>query len=817
MKTIKLYQISNYKLCNSDFINNNFHSFTNKKNLTDSLSSDNYLHFRVHNDSQYIFFGDLDGFNDIHSFISLLIDFLKINYDLELSSNDVSYSKNNTKPFSYHYSIPRWNLSTKNLKLLHNNFISFINDDNLKKSIDTSIYSEHWFRLPNQSKGNLNSNDGVHLIINGDILDFVVELIPDFSIDINSHLDTYFLSLLSSSSNSLIINTTNNNNNVLSFNNNNNNNNTSFIDSQKLTSYLSDFDLYTKLFDECYLQKRFDVYQYWRNIGMSIFNIYGNSDNGIKLFDYFSSKGNNYDGFDIDKKKYLSFRKVDPGFTSATLYHYAKEDNKRRFIEILSKNTTLELGQSDISTYIKLLAGNRFIYLTHKCDDQHIYKLYCFTGKFWSTDHSLLHHFISHDLHDFLKFILTEVYWNTSNYMHLKRDLDKIKKLSEKRDIVETYKEDGVVHDVSMDNNWWLLGFNNIVYDFHSHSFRDYSYDDYISTTTGYNWRNPTSDELTTVSSLISLIFPDPDIRSLYLQILSSSLIGRCIENFIIANGSGGNGKGVLNDLIIAALGNHALIASNSILSEPMKTGANPQLAAIHKKRLVIFREPPADKKFQNATIKELTGGGRFSARTLHEKSTEKELNHTMIVECNTKPLLAENPKEAELRRIIDIPFNSTFTLNDDLLDPDNHIYKANPLFKDFEWQQQHKFALLYILFDYYKSYSNNHFSFNIPQSIKDRTNDYLKSSDEIFNWFNDHYEFTDNKKNIIKLKDIFQLFKSSEFYDNLTKAKRREFNYSNFIDKLKSNLFLKKFIIFKSDNTYIITNYIIKTSFIIS
>jgi hypothetical protein len=33
----------------------------------------------------------------------------------------------------------------------------------------------------------------------------------------------------------------------------------------------------------------------------------------------------------------------------------------------------------------------------------------------------------------------------------------------------------------------------------------------------------------------------------------------------------------------------------------------------MHKKRLVLFREPPAHKKFSNSQIKELTGGGRRS------------------------------------------------------------------------------------------------------------------------------------------------------------------------------------------------------------
>jgi putative DNA primase/helicase len=258
--------------------------------------------------------------------------------------------------------------------------------------------------------------------------------------------------------------------------------------------------------------------------------------------------------------------------------------------------------------------------------------------------------------------ILVEVYWNEKDFNSMKKSIDRIKYMTMKRDLIETYKEEGRNDNVNFDDKWWLLGFNNIVYDLKEQEFRKYKYDDYIATTTGYDWREPTEEELKTVNNLINLIFPVEDERELYLQILSTGLDGRCLEKFIIANASGGNGKGLINDLCLAAVGNYGLLGNNSILFESSKTGSNPEKANMHKKRLIIFREPASKNKFQNAVIKELTGGGTFSARTHHEKETQKELNLTMIIEANKRPLLSEEPQEAELRRIIDINFRSTFT-----------------------------------------------------------------------------------------------------------------------------------------------------------
>jgi phage/plasmid-associated DNA primase len=106
--------------------------------------------------------------------------------------------------------------------------------------------------------------------------------------------------------------------------------------------------------------------------------------------------------------------------------------------------------------------------------------------------------------------------------------------MSYKKEIIETYKEDGTNDDIIFDDKWWLLGFNNVVYDMKEQKFRNYDYSDYVATTTGYDWREPTEEELNTVNELINLIFPIEDERNLYLQILATGLDGRCLEKFII-------------------------------------------------------------------------------------------------------------------------------------------------------------------------------------------------------------------------------------------------------------------------------------------
>ena len=176
-------------------------------------------------------------------------------------------------------------------------------------------------------------------------------------------------------------------------------------------------------------------------------------------------------------------------------------------------------------------------------------------------------------MYDFLKFILQEVYWNSKDFVSLKSRIEKLKCVSFKRDIEETYKEYGVNDEVKFDEKWNLFGFKNIVFDLEEGIFRDYRFDDYVSTTCGYDWREPTDKELKTVSDLIESIMPVKDERDLLLQIMCTALDGKCLEKFVIFNGGGGNGKGVIDDLLLKAVGNYGMIGNNGILFETSKTG----------------------------------------------------------------------------------------------------------------------------------------------------------------------------------------------------------------------------------------------------
>ena len=82
---------------------------------------------------------------------------------------------------------------------------------------------------------------------------------------------------------------------------------------------------------------------------------------------------------------------------------------------------------------------------------------------------------------------------------------------------------------------------------------------------------------------------------------------------------------------------------------------------------------------------------------------------------------------------------------------------------------------------------------------IKGKMNDFQKLYiiliGNFYNIIRKNYIKTDNKKDIVPLKEIYNIFKESDIYFFSTKEQKRTINYKNFIEKLKYNLLFKNYL----------------------
>ena len=196
--------------------------------------------------------------------------------------------------------------------------------------------------------------------------------------------------------------------------------------------------------------------------------------------------------------------------------------------------------------------------------------------------------------------------------------------------------------DEEFNTNPFLLGFNNGVYDLKEDCFRDYTFDDYITLSTNYDYKpvDYTIEENEVVKEMIVKIIedihPNPEHRELYLQILASGLDGKAYQKLFLFNGQGGNGKG-LTGSIMDAMGDYYFAPSNGIIKDVERANApSPDMYNLKNKRYINFQEVSGAIKV--AMLRNLTGGGKFTGRLLNCNPQIFYLFATIVMEFNTSP-----------------------------------------------------------------------------------------------------------------------------------------------------------------------------------
>ena len=547
-------------------------------------------------------------------------------------------------------------------------------------------------------------------------------------------------------------------------------------------------------------EKYSDDYDSWTKI---IWSLRNDSKDHKKLAKNFSKRSVKY-----DEESFLKiWKNTRSGNSIATVYHYSKKSNKLGFQKIKSKYIKIDdYLETDDKLARIFLEDNGLCY---------VYKnstLYTYNKKVWSIDvnNNKLCCYISTYLFDLLNIKLHGLNKFISKAT-MQNDQIKVKSLQEQRKflnkvistVLSTNKivniSKRIIHllscedfdHIEFDANPYLFSFNNKCADLKTGKWVKQRREDYILTTTRYDFETTSPEDMKELGDLINQIFPDEDIRKTYVSFMATSLFGIPIEKFIICNGSGGNGKGVLNELLVETLGEYSYTAPNDLLLNSIKSGNNPAVASMNNKRLVIYREPDSEnQKLCGAAIKEITGGSQINARMNYSNDTKTRLRATHILECNKKPKIDGRKDDSIERRLVDIPFKSTFTNKQELLEQElDYVYKANIYYKSDDFKKKFKSTLFKYLIDFIRNYDGD--VCNDPYTcaeVKQRTKEYIQDSDELYGILSESVQKTGDKIDYILCKDLYNVYKSSDYFYNLSKKQKREQTYKWFRGELVAN-----------------------------
>jgi P4 family phage/plasmid primase-like protien len=275
-------------------------------------------------------------------------------------------------------------------------------------------------------------------------------------------------------------------------------------------------------------------------------------------------------------------------------------------------------------------------------------------------------------------------------YIALKKSKEYLSRIGNIKSIVERYRScyTDVEIEKKMNVNHDLLAVRNGVIELNTGNLRDGRMDDYLSNVLDCDYRG--KDHTTDIiSSFINDIFNnDIDMIDYMQKLLGYSITGHTNEQvWVIFTGEGSNGKSLLISLIEKLMKPWTMIAPYEVFFKTQKSsgGATPHLTALRKKRIVIKEEAEAGDHLNMELIKMLTGESTITGRGLYDRGFEEfESQCLPILLCNKKPDINVDI-DANLRRIIVVPFTNIYTTPEDHLrpyDPDNACHRLKDINK---------------------------------------------------------------------------------------------------------------------------------------
>lgn len=220
-----------------------------------------------------------------------------------------------------------------------------------------------------------------------------------------------------------------------------------------------------------------------------------------------------------------------------------------------------------------------------------------------------------------------------------------------------------------LDQNPYLMCFNNYVVDFKEKIYRKGQPEDYISMSTKIDYipynkiKKDKEHMIQEIKDFIKQLFPKDELTKYMWEHLSSSLIGtNDNQTFNIYTGSGANGKSRLVELMSQSLGDYKGTVPVTLITQSRTSigSTSSEIVALKGKRYAVMQEPSKGDKINEGIMKEITGGDPIQGRALF-KDTVTFIPQFKLVVCTNTLFDIKSNDDGTWRRIRVCPFDSKF------------------------------------------------------------------------------------------------------------------------------------------------------------
>lgn len=542
-----------------------------------------------------------------------------------------------------------------------------------------------------------------------------------------------------------------------------------------------------------------DEYQSWFQIVCGLFAVGRESDNVDHYKEVsrsLSMKSKKYD------KSHKEFERMweccgKYSYTGGSIRHYSRESNEVRYLEICKRHSGkdreyLVFDEKLLCDYFIESYGDNLICCKGR--------VYIYLNGNWKEDTkgNIIMKFLKQEITNLYKRIIDSL---NKSLQDADADSEAItKKMNNAVAILTAYGHQknkniwGLIYcelisrDIDkdiFDTKKNLFVFNNKAYDFDTSNWVRVSKFDYILTSCGKDYIEPTKQQMDTVTKLFESVFPNPEYRKAYGSILKSGLSGTRVEKFVVATGGGRNGKGAVNDFFGYLLGQYYGILHLNLLTKEIKAGANTELRNVHKKRFLKATEPDSGsfEKLRMSNIKAITGENNLKARGLYENDFDIQIDATIILECNKLPFISMDGNEAEKQRMIIIPFDVCFTDNqEDILKNPDKYQPQDPYIKTEEYKESNYCALFKYLVDVSPG-----LDLYIPDACKQLALQWMLDKDDFVGWLFENYQ--EEPGALVSIKELYRDFKGSSFYYKMNRTEQKQNNEKSFREMIQGKL----------------------------
>jgi len=388
--------------------------------------------------------------------------------------------------------------------------------------------------------------------------------------------------------------------------------------------------------------KRADDYNDWIHVGWALHNV------SNKLYDDFVKFSKQCQGkFDETKCRKIWNDSKNYGFTIASIYWWAKMDNKDGFLEIIRERIKDLLIKAESGTHDDIADVVFEMYKdSYKCVDIAGMKWYEYQDNRWVVVDS------AYTLQEKIKNELTKELTNYSCLLlnqagmyegassdnirarasNLLKLVSKLKQTKFKADVLKACARmfyDGKFEE-KLNSNLYLIGFDNGVFDLKNKCFRNGTPDDYVSLSTQYDYEAFTDDSpiIIEIKDFFEKVQPKQEMRDFVLTSLASCLDGCIRDQFIyVWTGTGchvkntlirmfdGTSKNIqdikIGDLLLGDDGRERkvqkLFRGNSVIFQ-IKTNKNIKFSVNGKHRLALkcFHKPLIIEEYDDVFNKNL-------------------------------------------------------------------------------------------------------------------------------------------------------------------------------------------------------------------